>query len=142
MTKNDSVKNRGLAPTIQPEPDFSWICGFRQMLDNVELIMYMKFQKLLIAGCRDMDKKQQNIPKIEFFPICDAQDFFSKIRLCHFCTLMVPKLHAKKQKKNNERSLRYLKSDHGRVRAITRDSLGKLIIQNTSTVLLLDTHLS
>ena len=24
-----SLKNRGLVPTIQPEPDFSWTCGFR-----------------------------------------------------------------------------------------------------------------
>ena len=27
--KRPSLKNRGLVPTIQPEPDFSWTCGFR-----------------------------------------------------------------------------------------------------------------
>ena len=27
--KRQSLKNRGLVPTIQPEPDFSWTCGFR-----------------------------------------------------------------------------------------------------------------
>ena len=57
--KGLSLKNRGLIPTIQPEPDFSWTCGFREVLDNAELIMYMKFQKLLITRCRDMDKKHQ-----------------------------------------------------------------------------------
>ena len=59
LKKQPSLKNRGLVPTIQPEPDFSWTCGFRQMLDNVELIMYMKFQKLLMTGSRDIDKKHQ-----------------------------------------------------------------------------------
>ena len=34
------------------------------MLDNVELIMYMKFQKLLMTGCRDIDKKHQKYPQI------------------------------------------------------------------------------
>ena len=36
------------------------------MLDNVELIIYMKFQKLLMTGCRDMNKKHQKSPKIFF----------------------------------------------------------------------------
>ena len=30
--------------------------------------MYMKFQKLLITGCRDMDKKHQKYPKSWGFP--------------------------------------------------------------------------
>ena len=33
------------------------------MLDNVELLMHIKFQKLLMTGCRDMDKKHQKYPQ-------------------------------------------------------------------------------
>ena len=69
-TKNDkkrpSLKNRGLVPTIQPEPDFSWTCGFREVLDNVDLILYMKFQKIVMTGCKDMDKKIKNSLKWGF----------------------------------------------------------------------------
>ena len=35
MPKNDSLKERGLVPTVQPEPYFSWTCGFPYLLDNV-----------------------------------------------------------------------------------------------------------
>ena len=38
------------------------------MLDNVELIMYIQFQKLLMTGCRDMDKEHQKYPKNGGFP--------------------------------------------------------------------------
>ena len=44
--KLQSLKERGLVPTIQTEPDFSWICGFHKVLDNVEFIIYLKFQKI------------------------------------------------------------------------------------------------
>ena len=41
--------------------------------------MYMKFQKLLMAECRDMDKKHQKCPKNGGFPpFATPQDFFSK----------------------------------------------------------------
>ena len=30
-----SLKNRGLVTSKQLEPDFSWTCGFRKVLDNV-----------------------------------------------------------------------------------------------------------
>ena len=81
LKKRESLKNRGLVPTIQPEPDFSWTCGFRYMLDNVEVIRYMKFQKLLMTGCRDMDKKRQKIPpKWGFSSIFDPPRFFFKNR--------------------------------------------------------------
>ena len=110
--KRQSLKNRGLVPTIQPEPDFSWTCGFRQMLDNVELIMYIKFQKLLMTGCRDMDKKHQKYPQNGGFPpFVTPQDFFSKIGLCHFCTFMVDLTSCKKLEKTDGRSLSYLKTD-------------------------------
>ena len=55
MGKNP--KNGGLVPTIKPEPDFSWTCGFREVLDNFELITYIKFHKISMTGCRDMGKK-------------------------------------------------------------------------------------
>ena len=68
MPRNDSLKNRGLVPTIEAEPDFSWTCSFCWVLDNVEHIMYIKLQKLLMTGCRDMDKKHQKYPQNGFLP--------------------------------------------------------------------------
>ena len=60
------------------------------MLNNVELNMYMKFWKLLMTGCRDMDKKHQKYPKNGGFPpFVTPKDFFSQIGLGHFFTLMV-----------------------------------------------------
>ena len=55
--KQRSLKNRCLVPTMQTEPDFFWTCCFRKKLDNVELITYMKFQKILITACRYIGKK-------------------------------------------------------------------------------------
>ena len=47
------------------------------MLDNVELIMYMKFKKILIAGCRDIDQNHQKFQnKGGVSPLCDPKDFF------------------------------------------------------------------
>ena len=63
MSKNASLKNRGLVPTIQSESDFSRTCSFHEVLDNVNHITYVKFQKPLITGCRDLDKKPQKCPK-------------------------------------------------------------------------------
>ena len=40
----------------------------------------MKFQKLLMTGCRDMDKKHQKYPPNVFSPICDPKRFFFKNR--------------------------------------------------------------
>ena len=80
---------------------------------NVEL-MYMKFQKLLMTGCRDMDKKHQNGV---FPPFVASQDFFQNRTL----SLLYPYgalTSCKKLEKTNELSLRYLKmderTDHGR----------------------------
>ena len=66
--KMSKSQNRGLVPTVQPEPDFSWTCVFREMTNNVEFITYMKFQKLLMTECRDMDKKHQKYPQNGGFP--------------------------------------------------------------------------
>ena len=52
---SDRLK-KGLAPTIQSEPDFSWICTFREVVDNGELTTYMKSQKILITGFKDKGK--------------------------------------------------------------------------------------
>ena len=48
------------------------------MLDNVELIMYVKFQKLLMTGCRDIDKKDQKCPRNGFFPHLPPPRYFFK----------------------------------------------------------------
>ena len=70
----------------------------------------MKFQKLLMTGCRDMDKKHQKYPKNGGFPpFVTPQDFFSKIGLCHFCTLYGALTSCKKLEKTNERSLEIFK---------------------------------
>ena len=55
-----------MVPTIQSEPDSSDTYGFAEVLDNVELITYMKFQNILRPGCRDMDKNIKNAPKMGF----------------------------------------------------------------------------
>ena len=42
-TKTKSLKNRGLVPTIKSKQNFVQACGFSNVLDNFELITYMKF---------------------------------------------------------------------------------------------------
>ena len=44
LPKKLDLKNIGLVPTIKLEPEFSWTCGFREVLDNVELTTYVIFQ--------------------------------------------------------------------------------------------------
>ena len=61
--KGPRLKNRGLVPTKPPEPDFSWLFDFCYVLASVELIIYMKFQKFLTTGSREMDKKDQKCPQ-------------------------------------------------------------------------------
>ena len=63
------LKNRGLVLIKQQKPDFPWICSFCEVLDNVKLPTYMKFQKMLMTGCRDMDKKHEKCPQNERFPL-------------------------------------------------------------------------
>ena len=57
----------------------------------------MKFQKILMTGCRDMNKKH-------------PQDFFSKSGSVTFVPLWCPKF-IQKTTKTKERSPRYLKTD-------------------------------
>ena len=73
--------------------------------------MYVKFQKLLMTGCRDMNKKPQKCPQNgRFTPIVTQKIFFNNRAL----SLLYPYgalASCKKLEKTNERSLRYLKTD-------------------------------
>ena len=74
--------------------------------------MYMKFQKILMTGCRDMDKKHQKCPKNGGFPpFVTPQDFFFKNRALSLLYPYGALTSCKKWKKTNERSPRYLKTD-------------------------------
>ena len=86
-----SLKNRSLVPAIQPEPDFSCTCGI--VLDNVELIMYMKFHKILITGCRDISKRYQKCPK---------KGVFQKSGSVTFIPLWCPNFMQKLEKTNRQ----------------------------------------
>ena len=88
----------------------------------------MKFQKLLMTGCRDMDKKHKKYPKM------GPPRFFSKSGSVTFVPLQCPSI-MQKLEKNNEWSLKYLKTEwstdqltrpwtEGRARAI-KDPLGR-----------------
>ena len=68
-----------------------------------------------MTGYRDMDKKHQKCPRNGGFPIFETPQDLKKIKLCHFCNLMEPQLHAK-----NGQSLRNLKTD-GRTDGWTTD---------------------
>ena len=68
------------------------------MLDNVELIMYMKFQRLLITGCRDMDKNIKNAWKMGIFPL------FCKNRALSLLYPYSALTSCKKLEKTNEQS--------------------------------------
>ena len=95
---------KGVVPTLQPEPEFL-------------LITYMKFSKFLMTGSRDIGKN--------LF-------FFSKIGLCHFCTL----ISCKRSEKTEVRSPRFAKMDaltdgptDQLTDAITKDPLAKHWVQ-------------
>ena len=76
------------------------------MLDDVKLIIYMKFQKFLMTGSRDSDRNIKNTPEMVFPPFVTPKD--------RALPLLYPYgalASCKKLEKNNERSLRYLKTD-------------------------------
>ena len=69
------------------------------MLDNVEHIMYIKFQKILMTGCRDMDKKDQKCSKNGSIPLFEnLQDFFQKSGSVTFLHLWYPNFMQNKTK--------------------------------------------
>ena len=93
--KNDKVyKYRGLIPTIQPEPEFSWTCSFHKLLDSAELILYMKYQKIWMTGWQ----KTSKIAQIGFSPICDFPRFFLKLGSDTFVPLWFPEFMQNKTK--------------------------------------------
>ena len=70
------------------------------MLDNVEFIMNMKFQKLLMTVCRDMDKNIKIPPIWGFFPhLWPRKIFFQKLGSVTFvplwCTIFMQKIRKK-----------------------------------------------
>ena len=72
----------------------------------------MKFQKLLMTGCRDMDKKHQKYPKNGGFPpFATPQDFFFKNRALSLLYPYGALTSCKKLEKPLEQSLRYLMTD-------------------------------
>ena len=74
--------------------------------------MYVEFQKVLMTGSRDMDKKHQKYPQNGFFPpFLTPQDFFFKNRAQSLLYLYGTLTSCKKLEKNDERSLRYLETD-------------------------------
>ena len=81
------------------------------MLDNVELTMYTKFRKILMTGSRDMDKKHQKYPKNGGFPPFVTPKIFFKNRALSLLYPYGALTSCKNLEKNNERSLRYLKTD-------------------------------
>ena len=98
------------------------------MLDNVELIMYKEFQKLLMNGCRENIK---NAPKMGVSPISDTPRFLFKNRALSLLYPYGSLNSCKKLEKTNDQSLRYLKTDghthgltHTQTRAITKDPFG------------------
>ena len=52
-----NLLGKGLVSTIQPESDFSGTYGFDEIVDDVKLIIHMKFQNILMNGCTNMGKK-------------------------------------------------------------------------------------
>ena len=71
-----SLKKRGLAPTEQPEPDFSRAYGFRKVLginkDCLEAKFFIDFVRAILEI---WTKKHQKCTKKGFSPICDPPRF-------------------------------------------------------------------
>ena len=90
----------------------------------------MKFQKLLMTGCRDMDKKHQNAPKIGFSPVCDIPRFFFKNLALSLLYPYDALTSCKQLEKINVRFPRYVKDGptdqptDGLTTAITMDPIG------------------
>ena len=72
----------------------------------------MKFQKLLMTGCRDMDKKHQKYPKNGGFPPFMTPKIFFKNRALSLLYPYGALTSCETLEKNNEQSPRYLKTDY------------------------------
>ena len=71
------------------------------MLDNVELIMYMKFQKMLMTRCKYMEKIK-NAPKTFSSSFETPSDFFQKSDSVTFVPLWCPNSMLKIRKNNGQ----------------------------------------
>ena len=65
------------------------------------------------AGCRNMDQKSNMPPNWDFPPFANPKDFFSKSGSVTFVSLWCHNF-MQKLEKSNRKSLRYLKTTHGR----------------------------
>ena len=62
MPKNEQVSKIGVWSLLYSK--YQYVPGhtvFVELLDNVELITYMKIENILMTGRKDMGKKLQNI---------------------------------------------------------------------------------
>ena len=71
MTKS---QKRGLATTVQPKPEFSRTCSFREVLGRTASTQ--NCIKIVGAVFEIWTKNIKNAPKMGFFPICDPKIFF------------------------------------------------------------------
>ena len=78
--KWQNLKNRSLFPSVQPESDFSRTYHFLEVVDNVDLITYKKFQNILIRMQRYGQKTLKISPQMGVHPICEPPRFFFKNR--------------------------------------------------------------
>ena len=74
--------------------------------------MYLKFQKLLMTGCRDMDKKHQKYPQNGCFPPFVTPKIFFKNRALSLLYPYGALTSCKKLEKTNEQSLEIFKDGH------------------------------
>ena len=101
------------------------------MLDYVELLVYMKFQKIRKELDAEIWTKNQICPQIGIFsPFANPKDFFSMSGSVTFVSLWCHNF-MQKLEKSNRRSLRYLKTTHGRTHGPTDrgDYIGPLQIK-------------
>ena len=99
--------------------------------------MYVKFQKFLMTGCRDMDKKHKKCPQNGVFPPFLTPKIFFKNRALSLLYPYGALTSCKKLEKTNEQSLRYLKTDgrtHGHM-DYGGDYYGPLLVNPGSKIL-------
>ena len=111
VKKRPSFKKRGLATTVQPQPDFSRTCSFCEVLGINEDCLNTKFHLNRWSRFWNIGKKHKKCPQNGFFPyLWPPKIFFQKSGSVTFVPLCCPNF-MQKIKKTYERSLRYLKMD-------------------------------
>ena len=71
-----SLKNRGLATTVQPEKDFSRTCSFREVLGINKDCLNAKFHRIVRAVLGYEQKHQKCTKNGGFPPFETPQDLF------------------------------------------------------------------